>query len=123
MTDYTFSLEGDHFYGSYKSREDALIDALNDAKNEGLHGSITVYTGVAVQPGLNFEGMAEDILENAQMQAEEEDPDDYSWGWLDDVDRKEFASVIESWFKKQGLKIPYFLVEQVKEHQVEVRDE
>ena len=122
MSDYCYSLSDEIYEGSFESREDAFDAGVEEAKNKGLSGTFTVYTGVAVKPQLRFESMAKSVLDDAVQQADESDPDDYSEDWPANFDIDGLAKTISDWFAKKKIELPYFIVSQVEEHQAEVTD-
>lgn len=126
MSDYAFSFDGSTYDGSFNSRQDALEEAKKEIPlKRGLYfdehaSKVTVYTGQGHQISLNYKSLAESVIGDAWEQAQENDPDDYSDEWLEGQDTTDLQKAIKKWFDDNHLEIPYFLIGEVQEHEIEV---
>jgi hypothetical protein len=68
---YAFSLNGEHFRGSYSTREQALADAIAAAR-ESVDSPQTVYVGRRVLADPKASGHARMVLSNMGARAREE---------------------------------------------------
>jgi hypothetical protein len=68
---YAYSLNGEHFRGSYSTREEALADAIAAARN-GVDSVQSVYVGRRVLADPKASGHARAVISNMAARAREE---------------------------------------------------
>ena len=91
---YAFSLNGEHFRGSYTTREEALADAVAAARR-GADSPQTVYVGRRVLADPKASGHARMVLSNMAARAREEFGDTGST-YLNGLSKQQVESLDES---------------------------
>lgn len=109
---YAFSLNGEHFRGSYLTREQALADAITAAR-DGADSPQSIYVGRRVLADPKAAGHARMVLANMAARAREEFGDAGS-SYLTRLTKKQIDSLDESlehtilaWLEQNSL-IPTF---------------
>jgi hypothetical protein len=120
---YAYSLNGGQFRGSYTTREEALADAIADARQRD-DAPQTVYVGRRVPADAKASGHARMVLSNMAARAREEFGDMGS-PYLSGLSKQQVESLdqaleqtIRSWLDSNGLTPTFFKVEAIGQYSV-----
>jgi hypothetical protein len=120
---YSFSLNGEHFRGSYSTREEALADAIAAARR-GADSPQSVYVGRRVLADPKASGHARMVLSNMAARAREEFGDAGS-SYLTQLPKQQVESLDESlektilaWLERNNLTPTFFKVEAIGQYPV-----
>jgi hypothetical protein len=120
---YSFSLNGEHFRGSYSTREEALADAIAAARR-GADSPQSVYVGRRVLADPKASGHARMVLSNMGARAREEFGDAGS-SYLTQLSKEQVESLDDSleqtilaWLERNSLTPTFFKVEAIGQYPV-----
>jgi hypothetical protein len=120
---YSFSLNGEHFRGSYSTREEALADAIAAARR-CADSPQSVYVGRRVLADAKASGHARMVLTNMAARAREEFGDTGS-AYLARLSKQQIESLDESleqailsWLEHNSLIPTFFKVEAIGQYPV-----
>jgi hypothetical protein len=120
---YAFSLNGEHFRGSYSTREEALADAFAAARKSADFPQ-TVYVGRRVLADPKASGHARMVLSNMAARAREEFGDAAST-YMTGLPRQQVESLdhaleqtISTWLQTNNLAPTFSKVEAIGEYRV-----
>jgi len=120
---YAYSLNGGQFRGSYATREEALSDAIADARQRD-DAPQTVYVGRRVPADAKASGHARMVLSNMAARAREEFGDMGS-PYLTGLSKQQTESLdqaleqtIRSWLDSNGLTPTFFKVDAIGQYSV-----
>lgn len=124
MSEWAYSFNGEHYSGTYSSKEEAIKDARREVEDDKTlpfpAEHRTLYIGIAIEPPITWSDMAENYIESMQ-----ENLDEYGeWAELfdgqvsredeTDLDRR-LNETVQKWIKERNIKPGFFTVESVEE--------
>jgi hypothetical protein len=122
---YAFSLNGEHYRGSFASREEAVAEAL-DAARRAADVPQTVFVGRRVPGDSKASGHARAVLSHMAARAREQFGEAAS-GYLANLDKTQIESldemlqtVVLGWLEHNDLKPTFFKIEAIGEYRVPV---
>lgn len=129
MKKYSYSFDGENYFGIYDSRDKAIKEGIADAESTGPYGEkpTKIYTGEIFEPPITWEDMGENYVESMQEnlvqycewaelfdgQVTNED--------IEDLDKRLNAAV-EGWIKERDIKPGFFNIEQGTVEEMEIPD-
>lgn len=118
MKKYSYSFDGENYFGIYDSRDEAIKEGIADAESTGPYGEkpTKIYTGETFEPPITWSPMAEDYIESMQENLDKygEWAELFDGQWtdedLEDLDKRLNAAV-EGWIKERDIKPGFFNIE------------